>query len=200
MDDQTVFYILGGALVVAAVVLSALGLRWEKFPASRGLQVAVTVAVGALVVATASFAWMSAEEEQDHREAELAAEAEENAQEGNTAEALEEEGAEAPLEETTTTSAGGETASTEEGAQVFADFQCGGCHTLADAGATGTTGPALDSSLQGKSEDYIHTSIIDPNADIAQGYPPDIMPQDYEQQMEPAQLDALVAYLASQAQ
>jgi mono/diheme cytochrome c family protein len=200
MDDQTVFYILGGALVVIAVVLSALGLRLEKFPGTRGIQVGVSVAVGALVVATASFAWMSAEEEQEHREAELAHEAEQNVQEGDTAEALEEEGAEANLEETTTTAAGGETASAEEGAQVFADFQCGGCHTLADAGATGTTGPALDSSLQRKNEDYIRTAIVDPNADVAQGYPPDIMPQDYEQQMDPAQLDALVAYLASQAQ
>jgi mono/diheme cytochrome c family protein len=30
------------------------------------------------------------------------------------------------------------------GEQVFADEDCGSCHTLAKAGATGTVGPALD--------------------------------------------------------
>ena len=32
----------------------------------------------------------------------------------------------------------------EAGAQVFASAGCGGCHTLAAAGATGTVGPNLD--------------------------------------------------------
>lgn len=38
----------------------------------------------------------------------------------------------------TTTDAGG------TGAEVFASAGCGGCHTLAAAGASGTTGPNLD--------------------------------------------------------
>ncbi|HXV34208.1 MAG TPA: cytochrome c [Gaiellaceae bacterium] len=32
------------------------------------------------------------------------------------------------------------------GAEVFASAGCGSCHTLADAGATGTVGPSLDDS------------------------------------------------------
>jgi mono/diheme cytochrome c family protein len=32
-----------------------------------------------------------------------------------------------------------------DGAKVFADSGCGGCHTLKAAGASGTTGPNLDS-------------------------------------------------------
>ena len=32
----------------------------------------------------------------------------------------------------------------EEGRKVFANAGCGGCHTLADAGATGQVGPSLD--------------------------------------------------------
>jgi len=32
----------------------------------------------------------------------------------------------------------------EAGAAVFASAGCGGCHTLADAGTTGTVGPVLD--------------------------------------------------------
>ena len=31
-----------------------------------------------------------------------------------------------------------------QGKEVFASAGCGGCHTLADAGATGTVGPNLD--------------------------------------------------------
>jgi mono/diheme cytochrome c family protein len=40
--------------------------------------------------------------------------------------------------------AGGAPAGTAPGAQVFADAGCGGCHTLAAAGSTGTVGPSLD--------------------------------------------------------
>jgi mono/diheme cytochrome c family protein len=43
-------------------------------------------------------------------------------------------------EETTTGGGGGSTA----GAAVFASAGCGGCHTLAAAGSTGSTGPNLD--------------------------------------------------------
>jgi mono/diheme cytochrome c family protein len=43
--------------------------------------------------------------------------------------------------ETTTAPAAG---LVEQGRAVFASAGCGGCHTLADAGSTGTTGPNLD--------------------------------------------------------
>jgi cytochrome c oxidase subunit I len=47
---------------------------------------------------------------------------------------------------TVTTTATGEPASGDPvaGKAVFASAGCGGCHTLADAGATGTVGPSLD--------------------------------------------------------
>jgi mono/diheme cytochrome c family protein len=44
--------------------------------------------------------------------------------------------------ETTAEEGGGGDA--EAGAEVFASAGCGSCHTLADAGATGTVGPNLD--------------------------------------------------------
>ena len=48
---------------------------------------------------------------------------------------------------------------------------CGACHTLADAGTTGTTGPDLDEVAQaGKDEAFIKQSIVDPNAEIAEGF------------------------------
>lgn len=76
---------------------------------------------------------------------------------------------------------------------------CGGCHTLADAGTTGTTGPDLGTALRGQSEDQIRTDIVDPDADVAEGYQPGIMPSDYGETLTAEQLDGLVAYLASVA-
>ena len=72
---------------------------------------------------------------------------------------------------------------------------CGNCHTLAEAGTKGAVGPDLDKVLQGKSADFVHESIVDPNAEIAPGYQPNVMPQDFEQKLSSAQIDALVAYL-----
>ena len=72
--EETVFYVLGIGVVIAALALSFAGLRWEKFPGSRGLMTGVVAGLAVLVLATAAFAWMQAETEQDHRQAELAAE------------------------------------------------------------------------------------------------------------------------------
>jgi len=77
------------------------------------------------------------------------------------------------------------------------DGGCGACHTLADAGTTGTTGPDLDSALRGQSEDEIRTDIVDPNARITAGYAANIMPPNFEQTLSTEQLDGLVAYLAT---
>jgi mono/diheme cytochrome c family protein len=78
--------------------------------------------------------------------------------------------------------------------QFFAT-NCGGCHTLAQAGTTGTTGPDLDQALTGQSADQISQSISDPNAQITSGYPPNVMPQNFDQTLTPQQLQQLVAYL-----
>jgi len=83
------------------------------------------------------------------------------------------------------------------GAQVFANNGCGGCHTLAAAGTTGTVGPNLDTFIAGDSTKFIETSITDPQAVIAKGYPPNVMPQTYEQTIKPDDLKALVDYLAT---
>lgn len=81
------------------------------------------------------------------------------------------------------------------GAQVFANNGCGGCHTLAAAKAGGTVGPDLDEVLPGQSLAMIHEDIADPNKDIAKGYPPNVMPANYEQTMSSKELDDLVQYL-----
>jgi mono/diheme cytochrome c family protein len=82
------------------------------------------------------------------------------------------------------------------GAQVFANNGCGGCHTLQAAGSGGVTGPDLDEVLPGQSEAMIHESIVDPNKEIAKGYPPNVMPQNFEQLLSPKELEDLVKYLS----
>jgi mono/diheme cytochrome c family protein len=85
------------------------------------------------------------------------------------------------------------------GAQVFANNGCGGCHTLAIANSGGTTGPNLDEVLPGQKEAEIEESIVDPNAKIAQGYPANVMPQNFKQTIQPEEIKELVEYLAENA-
>jgi mono/diheme cytochrome c family protein len=81
------------------------------------------------------------------------------------------------------------------GAQVFANNGCGGCHTFAAAKSGGVTGPNLDEVLPGQSMAMVHESIVDPNKVIAKGYPPNVMPANYEQTLSSKELDDLVQYL-----
>jgi cytochrome c oxidase subunit II len=87
-------------------------------------------------------------------------------------------------------------APTTDGKQLFTSQGCAGCHTLKDAGASGTTGPDLDQVLKGQTPDFIKTSIVDPNAFIAPGYQKDIMPGTFGTTMSADQINALVSYLS----
>jgi cytochrome c oxidase subunit II len=71
---------------------------------------------------------------------------------------------------------------------------CDSCHTLADAGATGTTGPNLDEVLPDLSEEQIRQSIEDPDAEGTEGFAPGLMPR-YGDSLSEEQVDALVDYL-----
>jgi mono/diheme cytochrome c family protein len=81
------------------------------------------------------------------------------------------------------------------GAQVFANNGCGGCHTLAAANAGGQVGPNLDEELPGQSAAMVEKSIVDPNAEIVQGFPANVMPANYGQTLSPKELEDLVQYL-----
>jgi len=73
---------------------------------------------------------------------------------------------------------------------------CGACHTLADAGTSAATGPNLDESLQGKDAAYIEESIVKPDAKLAKGFGPGIMPPNFADTLSPVEVDALVKYLS----
>lgn len=102
---------------------------------------------------------------------------------------------------------------TARGRQVFIDNGCGGCHVLDDANGAGVTGPQLNDigtvaaerieapDYEGEAtsaEEYIHESIVAPNAYVVEGYPANVMPQTFEETIPEGDLDALVEYLSAQ--
>jgi cytochrome c oxidase subunit II len=92
---------------------------------------------------------------------------------------------------------GGEGGGEEPDAKaLFTDSGCGGCHALADAGTSGGVGPDLDETIAGREEAFIEESIVDPSAEIAEGFSDGLMPSNFGDQLTPAELDALVKYLA----
>lgn len=191
--NETLFYVLGLALVVLALVVSAVGLKVQSFPPSRGVLGGVIAAFAVLVLATAVFGWRNAEDEQAHRTAELAAE--------DTADSAADAEGEISEEETGTTPGGSEQPGTKsetaaaDGAAIFEDQGCGSCHALEAAGTSGATGPPLDEALADQDSAYIMKSIVDPTAEVAKGYDP-VMPQTYGEELAPDELDSLVRYLA----
>ena len=90
----------------------------------------------------------------------------------------------------------GTTGEPPRGQAVFAEQGCGSATTFGPANATGVIAPDLTTSLDGRSEAYIRTSIVAPSADVAPNYG-DMMPPDYAKRIAPAELDALVAFLAA---
>lgn len=92
----------------------------------------------------------------------------------------------------------GETEASEPGAQVFIDSGCGNCHTFAAAGTTGTTGPNLDEYLAPDDNAAgIEEMIVDPEAEIAEGYSAGVMPTTYGQTIPAEELEQLVQFLVN---
>jgi mono/diheme cytochrome c family protein len=169
------------ALFVVFAVLSALVIpRWRPdFPGERGrgwFIVATVALFAAMLFAVEVFA-----KEEENHEAEAPAAVEEPAEE------------ETQPTETAPAPAG----DAQAGEAVFSGNGCGACHALDAAGTSGAVGPDLDESLQGKDADYVRRAVVEPNADVAQGYAPNIMPQDYGDQLSEKELNDLVALLTS---
>jgi len=69
------------------------------------------------------------------------------------------------------------------GKALFTSQGCGSCHTYAPAGSNGKVGPDLDKlaadaqkASQGTVEEYVHTSIVSPDAYVVPGFPKGVMP------------------------
>ena len=82
------------------------------------------------------------------------------------------------------------------GAQVFANNGCGGCHALAAANSGGVTGPNLDEYLApDDTAAAVKEMIVNPNAEIAEGFPANVMPANFGETISPKEIEQLVQYL-----
>jgi cytochrome c oxidase subunit 2 len=86
-----------------------------------------------------------------------------------------------------------------EGASLFTDQGCGGCHEYKRAGSDARIGPSLDNLAADAQKagkplaDYVHESIRDPGAYVVPGYQNGVMPT--FSSLSDEQVDALVQYL-----
>jgi len=82
------------------------------------------------------------------------------------------------------------------GAQLFTGTGCGSCHTLAAAGSTGEVGPNLNEFLAPDDDTQgVEVMIVEPNSELAEGYPANVMPQDYGQTLSGSEVHQLAEYL-----
>jgi mono/diheme cytochrome c family protein len=77
--------------------------------------------------------------------------------------------------------------------EIFTHFTCNACHKVEGAG--GELGPDLSHIGGQRDVAYIRRSILDPNAEIAEGFVP-MMPPIYGDQLYAQELETLVSYLA----
>jgi mono/diheme cytochrome c family protein len=78
--------------------------------------------------------------------------------------------------------------------QLIAELACIACHKFDEPGPL--VGPSLWDVGARKDEDYIRQSILDPNAVIAEGFPPMLMPPDLGQKMTGLEFEHLVHWLS----
>jgi mono/diheme cytochrome c family protein len=86
----------------------------------------------------------------------------------------------------------------EGGRQVFletAQPTCGSCHTYGPAETEAEIGPNLDESIAGASPEQVYEAIVNPDAEIAEGFSSGLMPDTYGENLSEEQLADLVAFL-----
>jgi mono/diheme cytochrome c family protein len=188
--NQELGLAITAAVFIAFALLSALVIPRSRpnFPGRTGLVPFILVTV---ILTIAMLGAVEVFAKEDHAEA------------GGETTETETTGTTTTETETTATEPAGTTTaeepsgSAEAGRAVFVDQGCGGCHTFAPAGSSGTVGPNLGEVLAGKDAAFIRESIVDPNAEVASGFSAGVMPQNYGDQLSPQQLDDLVAFLSS---
>lgn len=86
-------------------------------------------------------------------------------------------------------------ATTARGGELFEEQGCDACHSIAAVGAEGKLGPRLD-TLDDDADDIVE-SITEPREDTVDGFPENLMPDDYAQRMGDADVQALAAFVAA---
>jgi cytochrome c1 len=111
--------------------------------------------------------------------------------------------AQAPEAQATKTEVSPELAA--QGKRLATQYGCTSCRSVdgtPGAGPTwqelfGSTRPLADGSKVEADEAYLRESIVSPNAKVAQGFSPGIMPQDYGEKLSDEQLDAMIEFIES---
>jgi mono/diheme cytochrome c family protein len=183
--------LIAGAFVVFAL-LSALVIprRWPQYP-GRGLGWFIAGTLVLFVATLGAVEVFAKEEPEEHVAGETTTETGGTTTETGGTTTEETTTGEAQPPPPPAASAGDPAA----GEAVFAAQGCGGCHAFSAAGTSASVGPDLDEALEGQDPELVSESIVDPNKEIASGYAPNIMPQDFGQKLSQKQLDDLVAFL-----
>jgi mono/diheme cytochrome c family protein len=187
--------LFAGVFIVFALLSSfVFPRRRPDFPGEDGRKWFIVATLALFVAMLFAVNVFAKEDEEPH--AEKAAETGTTTQPGVTESTPTETapGTESTPTETTPGTAEGDPAA---GKTLFTSQGCGGCHAFGPAGTNATVGPNLDEALQGKDAEFTREAIVDPNAEVAQGYAEGIMPGDYDQKLSDEQLADLVAFLSS---
>lgn len=84
----------------------------------------------------------------------------------------------------------------ERGQNLFTGSAgCVACHAINGEG--GNIAPDLGNVYANKGEDYIRESILTPNAVIAEGFQPNIMPANFGDRLSEDEINDIIAYLKS---
>ena len=86
-------------------------------------------------------------------------------------------------------------ANVRRGRELFTDEGCDRCHAIAAIDAGGMLGPRLD-TLDEDLDDNLE-SISEPREEIADGYPEQLMPADFQQRLGGAKVRALAAFVTA---
>lgn len=84
-------------------------------------------------------------------------------------------------------------------------FGCLGCHTTDGttkigptwAGLSGSEVELNDGTTVTADEAYLHSSIVDPNAQIVAGFQPGVMPQNFDELLTEEQIQQIIAFIMS---
>jgi len=180
--------LFAGVFIVFALLSSFVFPRWRPdFPGEQGRKWFIIATLALFVAMLFAVNVFAKEDEEPH--AETAGETATTTEPGVTESTPTET---APMETTPGTVQGDVAA----GKALFTSEGCGGCHAFTAAGTNATVGPNLDEALQGKDAVFVRESIVDPNAEVAQGFPQGVMPGDYGQSLSAKQIADLVAFLS----
>jgi mono/diheme cytochrome c family protein len=183
--NEIILGVFALVLVLFSLVVSLVVPRRDPGFPGRNLRLFVVVAVLLVVGMLAAVEVFGAEHETEEGQAEEAKTTETTGETGQTGEAQTDTGGVVE----------GDPAAGREVFTSTAQPPCGSCHTLEAAGTTQTVGPNLDETLGGKDAAFIRESIVNPDAEVAEGFSEGLMPGTYGDQLSDEDLANLVAFL-----